>query len=71
MLMQPRDTTKFKAATRSEFHEHIKNQQSYRNCGCHTKHMHAEDETHWFIGSELVGVSDGYLGSNGPYFIAL
>ncbi len=57
--------------TQVQFHADLHKTERARNAGCTTTYKDAEDETHWFVAGSLFGVSDGRLGTNTLYRIAV
>lgn len=58
------------AVKRERFMEAIRRAESRRNAGCTSAYDDKANVTYWIIADEVVGKSEGPLGTNGDYFLA-
>jgi hypothetical protein len=56
--------------TKAVFYAQVRRMESRLNAGVTTHYQMKKDETYWYIAGNLVGISDGPVGTNSYYMIA-
>jgi hypothetical protein len=54
-----------------EFHAALRREQSVRNAGCTSRYDAEENATYWLIAGDVIGKSEGPLGTQGGYFLTI